>query len=76
MLVDNISNFLDYYNYYSSTGCSQQGVVRTNCLDCLDRTNVVQSHIAQEILMKQLRSLNLDFYFKQEPSLMRAFRTQ
>ena len=25
---------------------SQQGVVRTNCLDCLDRTNYVQSRVA------------------------------
>lgn len=23
--------------------CNQSGVIRTNCMDCLDRTNVVQS---------------------------------
>lgn len=28
----------------------QKGVFRTNCLDCLDRTNLVQSKIAYEIL--------------------------
>ena len=32
----------------------QDGCVRTNCVDCLDRTNVVQSSIAQRILELQL----------------------
>lgn len=32
----------------------QHGVVRTNCMDCLDRTNVVQSHIGKWVLQKQL----------------------
>jgi hypothetical protein len=30
----------------------QKGIVRTNCVDCLDRTNVVQSVIAKKILLK------------------------
>ena len=28
----------------------QNGVMRTNCLDCLDRTNLVQSKIAYDVL--------------------------
>ena len=32
----------------------QQGVFRTNCVDCLDRTNVVQSVLARTILHRQL----------------------
>lgn len=32
----------------------QKGVVRTNCIDSLDRTNVVQSLVAKVILEKQL----------------------
>jgi len=28
----------------------QKGTVRTNCMDCLDRTNVVQSVIARNVL--------------------------
>lgn len=28
----------------------QKGVMRTNCLDCLDRTNVTQAKIAMKIL--------------------------
>ncbi|KAL8810737.1 MAG: hypothetical protein Q9223_000077 [Gallowayella weberi] len=33
----------------------QTGVLRTNCMDCLDRTNVVQSACASKALEKQLR---------------------
>ncbi|KAI9363018.1 SacI homology domain-containing protein [Zopfochytrium polystomum] len=32
----------------------QSSVVRTNCIDCLDRTNVVQSVLAREFLCQQL----------------------
>jgi hypothetical protein len=34
---------------------AQDGVVRTNCMDCLDRTNVVQSIFGRYILYKQLQ---------------------
>lgn len=35
---------------------TQRGVFRTNCVDNLDRTNVVQSMIARRVLARQLRS--------------------
>ncbi|KAM5326716.1 synaptojanin-2 isoform 5-T5 [Glossophaga mutica] len=38
----------------------QKGALRTNCLDCLDRTNTVQSFIALEVLHLQLESLRLN----------------
>ncbi|KAM6354603.1 synaptojanin-2 [Podargus strigoides] len=38
----------------------QTGTFRLNCLDCLDRTNSVQSFIALEILLAQLESLGLN----------------
>ena len=34
----------------------QSGIVRTNCMDCLDRTNVVQSATGQRALEKQLKA--------------------
>ncbi|EYU30376.1 hypothetical protein MIMGU_mgv1a019537mg [Erythranthe guttata] len=37
----------------------QVGVVRTNCIDCLDRTNVTQSMIARKMLEYQLRRLGV-----------------
>ena len=38
----------------------QMGVTRTNCIDCLDRTNVMQSALAWKFLVVQLQSVGLD----------------
>ncbi|XP_045661372.1 synaptojanin-2 isoform X1 [Ursus americanus] len=38
----------------------QKGTLRMNCLDCLDRTNTVQSFVALEVLHLQLESLGLN----------------
>lgn len=37
----------------------QIGVVRTNCIDCLDRTNVTQSMIGRKMLEFQLKRLGI-----------------
>ena len=37
----------------------QTGVFRTNCVDCLDRTNVVQSLLAKRMLEKQLQQYSI-----------------
>lgn len=37
----------------------QTGVLRTNCMDCLDRTNVVQAAYAKAVLTVQLTSLGI-----------------
>ena len=37
----------------------QSGVIRTNCVDCLDRTNVVQGLLARKALEAACRSLEL-----------------
>jgi len=59
LLIDQIRDDLDKYGYYfkdsqGQVSSTQSGVVRTNCIDCLDRTNVVQGLIARYILTKQL----------------------
>ena len=36
----------------------QKGVFRTNCMDCLDRTNVIQSLVAWENLIQGEGALN------------------
>jgi hypothetical protein len=38
----------------------QRGVIRTNCMDCLDRTNVCQSMFARYTLEAQLREEGFD----------------
>lgn len=37
----------------------QTGVFRTNCIDCLDRTNVVQSLLARRSLNAALQKLGI-----------------
>lgn len=37
----------------------QKGVFRTNCMDCLDRTNVVQSVLARQLLLQWLIRLGI-----------------
>ncbi|NXE69856.1 SYNJ1 protein, partial [Calcarius ornatus] len=49
---------------------SQSGTVRTNCLDCLDRTNSVQAFFGLEMLSKQLEVLGL----AEKPQLVTRFQ--
>ena len=55
--------YIDQINWFHYQGSStlqlQDGVVRTNCIDCLDRTNVTQSALARLILTRQLRVIGL-----------------
>ncbi|CAF3063626.1 unnamed protein product [Rotaria socialis] len=67
ILLARIIADLDDYSYFaiSKTGIlqgQQHGVFRTNCIDCLDRTNVVQSLIAKRILEEQLQRNNVIQY--------------
>ncbi|KAI8071575.1 SacI homology domain-containing protein [Gongronella butleri] len=62
LLVDELNGDLEtqgYFEYDIKDGVikKQKSVVRTNCMDCLDRTNVVQSTLAKHVLTNQLRQL-------------------
>ncbi|XP_020337053.1 phosphatidylinositide phosphatase SAC2 [Oncorhynchus kisutch] len=39
--------------------CHQEGIFRVNCMDCLDRTNVVQASIARAVMEAQLKKLGV-----------------
>ncbi|XP_036402985.1 phosphatidylinositide phosphatase SAC2 isoform X1 [Megalops cyprinoides] len=39
--------------------CQQEGIFRVNCMDCLDRTNVVQAAIARVVMEHQLKKLGV-----------------
>uniref|UniRef100_A0A3P9JQ22 Inositol polyphosphate-5-phosphatase F n=1 Tax=Oryzias latipes TaxID=8090 RepID=A0A3P9JQ22_ORYLA len=39
--------------------CKQEGFFRVNCVDCLDRTNVVQAAIARVVMEQQLKKLGV-----------------
>lgn len=53
---------VNYGIFYASNGQilrQQFGAVRTNCLDCLDRTNCVQTFLGLDILAAQIEILGL-----------------
>ena len=57
--LENVFNIFKFYCEDTNSGevhKEQCGLIRTNCLDCLDRTNVVQSVIARQILHKVLNN--------------------
>eukprot|EP00158_Paraphelidium_tribonemae_P003429 Partr_v1_DN26119_c0_g1_i3_m10483 putative SAC1 suppressor of actin mutations 1-like (yeast) len=63
LLLDEYATDLQQQRYFHSEGDVtkelQTSVVRTNCVDCLDRTNVVQSEIARQVVTLQLRALGI-----------------
>ncbi|XP_069886687.1 synaptojanin-1 isoform X8 [Dipodomys merriami] len=68
-----VQKFLDYGFFYfngSEVQRCQSGTVRTNCLDCLDRTNSVQAFLGLEMLAKQLEALGL----AEKPQLVTRFQ--
>jgi hypothetical protein len=56
-LMDALRPYIFHFGYFEDRpGCTiddvkQDGILRTNCLDCLDRTNAVQMQIAWESVM-------------------------
>jgi flagellum-specific peptidoglycan hydrolase FlgJ len=56
---ENLSDFLSHKHLLKIIKL-QNGIFRTNCIDSLDRTNVVQSVFARNFLHKMLNDLNLN----------------
>ncbi|XP_050296050.1 phosphatidylinositol-3-phosphatase SAC1 [Anthonomus grandis grandis] len=64
ILIDRVSLDQDEMGYFSilrdgTLMSLQEGVFRTNCIDCLDRTNVVQSMLAHRNLEIVLRKFGI-----------------
>uniref|UniRef100_A0A8C5B708 phosphoinositide 5-phosphatase n=1 Tax=Gadus morhua TaxID=8049 RepID=A0A8C5B708_GADMO len=75
VLKPQVSRFVDdcgFFYYSGETGIArtQSGTLRTNCLDCLDRTNSVQAYFALEMLPKQLEEMGLT----EKPQLVARFQ--
>jgi hypothetical protein len=49
-----------FYGSAEDTVKEQCGTIRTNCVDCLDRTNSVQTLIGLEVLNEQIKVIGLD----------------
>lgn len=82
ILIDRITPDLEEMGYTlmlndEKVVAYQEGIFRTNCIDCLDRTNVVQSMIARRALTDILIKLNIlksGESVKDHPGLEMAFR--
>lgn len=63
ILMDRLAQYEEQFEYYHSRNGTtlkrQTGVFRTNCIDCLDRTNVVQSMLARRNLQAVLVNLGI-----------------
>ncbi|KAH7866717.1 hypothetical protein Vadar_023988 [Vaccinium darrowii] len=62
VLYDQVSEDFEKQGYFlvDAEGkilSEQKGIIRSNCIDCLDRTNVTQSYLAQKSLDAQLQRL-------------------
>ncbi|KAI5633268.1 sacI-like domain-containing protein [Phthorimaea operculella] len=61
VLIDRISHEQEEFGYFMARGgtvmLQQSGTFRTNCIDCLDRTNVVQSMLARRHLEDTFKRL-------------------
>uniref|UniRef100_A0A7E4V7R5 phosphoinositide 5-phosphatase n=1 Tax=Panagrellus redivivus TaxID=6233 RepID=A0A7E4V7R5_PANRE len=55
-----VDNWQCYLSTDGKPDKSQTGVIRTNCLDCLDRTNCVQTLIGMKALTVQLADLEVE----------------
>lgn len=64
ILLSSMKNRLENFGSTKAEGGNivrnQLGVLRTNCMDCLDRTNVCQSSFAKHILEVQLKEEGFD----------------
>ncbi|GAV83044.1 Syja_N domain-containing protein [Cephalotus follicularis] len=82
ILYDQIEDFLERNGYLllnekGEKMKEQLGVVRTNCIDCLDRTNVTQSMIGRKMLEIQLRRIGIfgaEETISQHPNFDESFK--
>lgn len=64
ILTNRLASDMDAFGFFFSTKTGnilgiQRGIFRVNCIDCLDRTNVVQGLLARRMLHIQLIKLNI-----------------
>uniref|UniRef100_A0A8K9V0Y9 SAC domain-containing protein n=1 Tax=Oncorhynchus mykiss TaxID=8022 RepID=A0A8K9V0Y9_ONCMY len=64
ILVDNVAETQDEYSYFmvdteGKVLSQQKGTFRSNCMDCLDRTNVIQSMLARRSIQSQLQRMGV-----------------
>lgn len=81
-ILPKLTPLLDYYSYFAIRNeevlARQLGVTRINCLDSLDRTNVVMGRIAWRALCQQMETMGVSIRFSYDDSLpgelLRSFK--
>ncbi|ORZ14208.1 SacI homology domain-domain-containing protein [Absidia repens] len=78
LLIDRLIPDLEMAGYYcfdeeSEFSKTQRGVVRTNCIDCLDRTNVVQSMMAKWMMQRWHQDIGIDL--TADPTFVSVFNS-
>ncbi|KAG5899838.1 hypothetical protein JTB14_012309 [Gonioctena quinquepunctata] len=82
ILIDRIALDQDEMGFFlllrdGSLSSLQDGIFRTNCIDCLDRTNVVQSMLAHrnlEIVLKKLNVLQASQHLEDQHSFEMLYK--
>ncbi|KAI4500618.1 hypothetical protein M0802_004210 [Mischocyttarus mexicanus] len=79
ILMDRLAHDQEQMGYFLLTRdglllSAQDGVFRTNCVDCLDRTNVVQSMLAKRVLNEILAKLEVLRKIEDHPSFENLFK--
>uniref|UniRef100_A0A4W6CE38 SAC1 like phosphatidylinositide phosphatase b n=1 Tax=Lates calcarifer TaxID=8187 RepID=A0A4W6CE38_LATCA len=64
ILLDMVAEMQDEFGYFlvdadGKVLLNQEGTFRSNCMDCLDRTNVIQSLLARRSLQSQLQRMGV-----------------
>jgi len=72
ILFDTLSETLPSFGWTCQRGGDvkdkQSGILRTNCMDCLDRTNVVQSAAGRLVLESQLSTEGIQIDLQHDPT--------
>lgn len=82
LLVDSLADDLSKMGYFhindgGAVASRQTGVIRSNCMDCLDRTNVAQAALAKDAMQRQLREVGILSHkesLEDHPEFMHTFR--
>lgn len=72
LIAYNFTEITNMFSFIPDLRCNneyllelQNGIIRSNCVDCLDRTNVFQQVIGTAVMVSQLRLMGMDV---KEPS--------
>ncbi|XP_033108886.1 synaptojanin-1-like [Anneissia japonica] len=79
VLMPKVSKYVDSFQFFACDGddvkMQQTGCFRVNCIDCLDRTNAVQTFFGMQMLQKQMESLDMSSKAQYQSRLEEVYKT-